>query len=142
MASITFPPQRHTLLLKSSRSASGEASVWARGLAEKAGLTEERTYALDLCVCELVSNIVNHSYRGAEGDIKLDLVTAGESAILVITDEGPAFDPLSVPPPMAPQSLDDAKIGGYGVHMVRTTSDGCRYERRGKSNVFTAWFGG
>jgi serine/threonine-protein kinase RsbW len=129
-------------VLKSGRSASGQASEWARPLAEKAGLSEERVYALDLCIVELVSNVVNHSYRGADGEIRIDLVTAGPSAILVVTDEGPAFDPLSVPPPPIPKSLDEATLGGYGVHMVRTTSDGCRYERRGNQNVFTAWFGG
>ena len=133
--------QRHILTIASSRGSSGEASAWARALAEQAGLAEDRAYALDLCIVEMVSNIVDHSYGGRAGGIRLELGLANEAASVTIIDEGPAFDPLSVPAPAVPPSLDEASVGGYGIHMVRSTADGCRYERRGARNVFTAWFG-
>ena len=132
---------QHTLTLTSSRSASGDASAWARTLAEQAGLSEERVYALDLCIVEMVSNVVDHSYRGGDGEIRVDLGLAGDSAVVTISDDGPAFDPLAVAAPAVPASLDDASVGGYGIHMVRATADDCRYERREGRNVFTAWFG-
>jgi anti-sigma regulatory factor (Ser/Thr protein kinase) len=131
----------HAITLESAPSTSGEASAWARELAERAGLSEERTYALDLCVVEMVTNVVNHAYRGGPGEITLELAVAAEGAVLAIGDRGPAFDPLSIAPRATPASLDEASIGGYGIHMVRSTADGCRYERRDNRNVFTAWFG-
>lgn len=133
--------QRHTLMLESGGSASSEASAWARTLAQEAGLPEERVYAIDLCVVELVTNIVDHGYRKAPGGIRIDLELAPAAAILTLIDEAPAFDPLSVPTPAAPLSLDVAPVGGMGIQMVRSTTDRCRYERRGAHNVFTAWFG-
>jgi serine/threonine-protein kinase RsbW len=135
------PLRRHSLKLMSSGSSSGEASAWARELAERAGLDEERLYALDLCVVELVSNVVDYTYEDGSGEIRLELSLGEGRAMLTIVDRGPAFDPLSVPPPTPPTSLDDAKLGGYGIHMVRSTADRCAYERRGGENVFTAWFG-
>ncbi len=141
--------QRHSLVLQSAGTSSGEASAWARELAEAIGWAEERVYALDLCIVELVSNIVDHGYRGTRGEIRIELHFASatpvqaevHSAVLTIIDEAPEFDPLSVPPPANPATLDEATIGGYGIHLVRSTADVCRYERREGRNVFTAYFG-
>ena len=38
-------------------------------------------------------------------------------------------------------SSEDAKIGGYGIHLVRSSTDACVYRRRGDRNVFMAYFG-
>jgi anti-sigma regulatory factor (Ser/Thr protein kinase) len=133
--------QRHSLTLRSSRAASGEASAWARALAEAAGLAEDRIYALDLCIVEIVSNVVDHGYRGAPGEIRVELAIAASGAIVTILDDAPAFDPLAVAAPAVAASIEEASIGGMGIQMVRSTADGCRYERRGPQNIFTAWYG-
>lgn len=138
MAKETF--QRHRITLQSGASSTDRASAWGRALAAGAGWPEERTYALDLCIVEMVSNVVDHSYRGSPGEITLELDLAPTAGVLTIFDHGPAFDPLSVPPPAAPTSLEEAPLGGYGIHMVRTTAQECRYERRDGRNVFTAIF--
>jgi anti-sigma regulatory factor (Ser/Thr protein kinase) len=133
--------QRHELTVRSGATSTEEGSKWARALAEQAGLPEERVYALDLCIVEMVGNIVDHSYRGRPGEIRLELALGRGSAILTVVDDGPAFDPLSVPAPVAAATLDDAAVGGYGIHMVRSSADACEYERREGRNVFTAYFG-
>ena len=134
--------QRHTLTLASSSASADKGSAWARALAERLGLSEERIAALDLCIVELVSNVVDHSYGEQPGEIRLELdLATPAAAILTVIDEGPAFDPLSVPPPAIPTSLDDATIGGYGIHLVRSSADACEYKRHQGRNVFTAWFG-
>ena len=138
---VTQALHRYSLELASGDAASVEAADWARGLAEQAGLSEDRTYALDLCIVELVTNIATHSYRGAPGEIRLVLDLGSLGAVLTILDHGPAFDPLSVPTPDKPASIEEAKVGGLGIHLVRSTADGCRYERRDGRNVFTAYFG-
>ena len=71
MAKQTF--ERHSLTLQSGLGAPDEGSAWARSLAEAAGWPEERTYALDLCIVEMVSNVVDHCYRGSPGEITLEL---------------------------------------------------------------------
>jgi len=133
--------QRHTVTLESGGAASGKASEWARVLAERAGLDEDKTFALDLCIVELVTNIVDHSYAGQPGEIRLDLEVGRGGAVLTILDRGPAFDPLSVPTPEKPTTIENARIGGYGIHLVRSMANGCRYERAEGRNVFTAYFG-
>ena len=137
----TEPFQRHSLTLASSVAAAGEGSAWARALAEHSGLPEERIAALDLCIVELVSNVFDHSYRGQPGEIRLELDLGHGAAILRVIDAGPAFDPLSVPAKVMPTSIEDATIGGYGIHLVRSSADACEYKRRDGRNVFTAYFG-
>lgn len=133
---------RHALTVVSSGTASGEASAWARGLVERAGWSEERVYALDLCIVEMVSNVVNHGYSEERGRIWLELHVGEDAGMLTIADEAPPFDPLSAPPPASPASLEEASsTGGYGIHMVRATASECRYERREGRNVFIAHFG-
>lgn len=132
--------ERHSLTVSSSRAASGEVSAWARSLGARAGLDEDRIDAIDLCIVELVSNVVDHGYRGGAGEIRVDLDLADGAAVLTVTDTAREFDPLGVAPPAVPALIEDAKVGGYGVHLVRSTAARCKYERRAQRNVFTAWF--
>jgi|SRR4051812_168133 serine/threonine-protein kinase RsbW len=129
-----------SLTLNSSRGSSGEASAWARALAEKAGIPQHRIDALDLCIVELVTNVVDHSYRGSSGEIRLDLELGKGAAVLTVIDKGRAFDPLNAPEPVVPALIEDAPIGGFGIHLVRSTADRCRYQRDAGRNVFTAYF--
>jgi serine/threonine-protein kinase RsbW len=133
--------RRHSLTLDSTLESVARGSEWARELARHCGLSEKHVGALDLCINELVANVVMHSYRGEPGEIRLDLDLAPDAAILTITDSGPAFDPLSVASPEKPASIEDAKIGGYGIHLVRCSTDACVYRRRDGRNVFMAYFG-
>lgn len=137
----TEPVQRHSLALDSVLACAGVGSKWASALAQQAGVSENRIAALDLCIVELVNNIVDYAYRGRAGEIRLELTLGRGAAMLTVIDEGPAFDPLSVPPPAVPTSLDDARIGGYGIHLVRSSADACEYTRSEGRNVFTASFG-
>ena len=132
---------RHSLTLDGSRASAGKASAWARTLAAQSGLPGELVGALDLCIIELVGNIVMHSYRGEPGEIGLDLELGDDGAVLTITDSGPEFDPLSVPAPPVPASLDEAKIGGHGIQLVRSSADAYLYRRRDGRNVFIVCFG-
>jgi anti-sigma regulatory factor (Ser/Thr protein kinase) len=138
---VTETLQRHSLKLASSEAASAEAAEWARALAEAAGLSGDRVYALDLSIVELVTNIWRHSYRGQPGEILLELELGSRAAIVTLVDQGPAFDPLSRPAHVKPRSLEEAQVGGLGVHLVRSLADDCRYERRDGSNVFKVYFG-
>ena len=136
------PLQRHSLTLASASGSADKGSAWARELAGKLGLSEERIAALDMCITELVSNVVDHSYRERPGEIRLELdLGPPEAAILTVIDDGPAFDPLSVPAPVIPTSLEDAQVGGLGVHLVRSYADACEYRRHDGRNVFRAFFG-
>ena len=122
--------KHHLLMLESGLAAAGEASIWARTLAAQHGVPAERTGNLDLCIIELINNVVDYAYGGGPGEIELELMVSPETLLLTVADSGPAFNPLDLAPPTQAKSLDDARVGGLGVHLVRQFADVCHYERR------------
>ena len=54
-----------------------------------------------------------------------------------MSDNGAAFDPLSVPAPDLTTSLDERAVGGLGLHLVRNLMDRVSYSRAGERNQLT-----
>ena len=48
-----------------------------------------------------------------------------------VTDEGPGFDPESVPEPIRPEQLDEA--GGRGLFLIRKLVDAVQFNEQGNS---------
>lgn len=132
---------RHGLTLESSEAAAGEASVWVRTLAAQHAVPVTWAEGLDLCVVELVTNIVSYAYSGGPGEIRLELGITRKCLNLTIEDQGPPFDPLQQATPQRPATLDEATIGGFGIHLVRQFADACHYRRRGDVNCLSLCFG-
>ncbi|WP_209380357.1 ATP-binding protein [Pararoseomonas baculiformis] len=104
--------------------------------AEAAGLSPRTTQHLTLVAEELAANVAMH----AAGATMLRITVSREhdSVRLVIEDDGPAFDPLSVAGPDLDSGVETRQIGGLGVHFVRTMTRSAAYERRDGLNRVTA----
>ncbi len=48
-----------------------------------------------------------------------------------VTDEGPGFDPTTVPEPIRPEQLDEA--GGRGLFLIRKLVDAVQFNEQGNS---------
>jgi anti-sigma regulatory factor (Ser/Thr protein kinase) len=101
----------------------------------KAEAPHERTanisFAVQLCLEEAVANIIMHG--GAKGDrlaIAIELEHNGRTLIARIEDNGREFDPTRFPPPRPARSLEEAKVGDLGIHLMRSFANGMHYERR------------
>jgi serine/threonine-protein kinase RsbW len=114
-------------------------SAWVHGWAEGQQLPARVTQNLDLCSTEVVTNIMNHACEGAQR-IELRLGWQGEDVTLEVEDEGTEFDPRQVPEPAPPTSLADARIGGWGIPIVRRFSDGLSYRHQDGRNCLTLLF--
>ncbi|RAP52495.1 MAG: hypothetical protein BZ137_08625 [Methanosphaera sp. rholeuAM130] len=53
------------------------------------------------------------------------------------TDDGTEFNPLTVDSPELPDSIDEAKIGGLGIHLVKNIADELYYEYTDNENHLT-----
>lgn len=98
---------------------------------EEAGLAPRLVYSLNLALDELVTNVVSYGYDGTDtrGCITLDLTVVDGRLTAVLQDDGRPFNPLDRGPPDVDSPLEDRKIGGLGVHFVRTLMDEVRYQR-------------
>jgi len=124
-------------------------SRWFRQLAAEIGLDAVRTDDLELCLNELLANVLNYAYADeayaderARPDDKIReirIVAEGGAGDLRVSveDDGRPFDPQAKPSPEPPGSLDRAGIGGWGLPIVRALASELVYERRGDWNRVT-----
>ena len=95
-------------------------------------------YFAELAFEELVTNILRHGRRRAdEPPIAASVLLSGDLITLTVEDDGPPFDPLSVPEPAQPCSLEEARIGGLGLVLIRRTCERIDYARIGDRNRVT-----
>jgi anti-sigma regulatory factor (Ser/Thr protein kinase) len=115
-------------------------SAWVQDWAERQHLPPRLTQSLDLCSTEVVTNIVNHGCADGTHRILLRLGREGEEVTLDVEDEGREFDPRLVPEPARPTSIQDARVGGWGIPIVRRFSDDLRYRHEDGRNCLTLVF--
>jgi anti-sigma regulatory factor (Ser/Thr protein kinase) len=65
----------------------------------------------------------------------LDL--SADRLMVQVADDGIPFNPLPMDKPDTKMSLDDRKIGGLGIHLVRHMMSKVSYQRRVGKNVIT-----
>lgn len=129
---------RRSLRLINDSGAISAASAWLRALGEAFELGSELVFRLDLCASELVANIVSHAFDDeAPHTIALDLILEPQAVKLVVADDGREFDPLGLPEPVTPATLEEASVGGLGVHLVRQFAEQVSYERASGRNQLT-----
>lgn len=102
---------------------------------EAHGLPAKLRFQIRLVLDELLTNIINYGYTD-EADHVIDVVMgqAGRRLRFVIEDDARAFDPLTAVPPDLVSGVDERRIGGLGIHLVRTIMDRVAYERVGGRN--------
>ncbi len=93
---------------------------------------------VEVALEELFVNVCRYAYADQDhpGDVTVSYVyTADPSAITIeLVDQGVPFDPLSLTNPLKPDSVEDAKIGGLGIFMVKKSMDDFTYVYDGECN--------
>jgi len=87
-------------------------------------------YIVQLAVEELVLNVIKHGYHGESGRmIALELEVERNIAVIVVEDDGEPFDPRSAPEPDFHAIAHGDRVGGLGIHLVRSLAASFDYER-------------
>ncbi len=111
------------------------------GFVEQNALPERIAFNLNLCLDELITNIVSYGYdddRRHDIAVRLSL----EDGVLCcrITDDAKEYDPfVEAPEPDLELGVDDRPIGGLGVFLVKEFMDRTEYRRDGDRNIITLW---
>ena len=93
-------------------------------------LDAEARFNVELVFEEIVANIVRYAMpMGGSADIHFALHVGGGAAVLTFDDNGVPFDPRSREAPPPAKSLDQARIGGLGIAMVRRAAAAIDYRR-------------
>lgn len=95
-------------------------------------------FAAHLVIEEMITNIIKYGYDdGGPHDINLILTFLPDSLTIRIEDDGHEFNPLALPAPDMSTRLEQRKIGGLGIHLVRHTAADINYQRQAGRNLLT-----
>jgi anti-sigma regulatory factor (Ser/Thr protein kinase) len=87
------------------------------------GLDADVIYDLQLAVDEACANVINHGYGGQAGRIDVTVEPVEEGVQVVVRDWGGAFDPHGVPIPDVEAPLEERRLGGLGLFLMRKVMD-------------------
>jgi len=91
---------------------------------------------LKLCVNEAVANVVAHGGRKNIA-IEVRLWKEPESIFAEVSDDGPYFDPTQSISRQTAIDLESEEIGGWGLQLMRQSSDEFLYRRKEGRNYNT-----
>jgi len=107
-------------------------------LAEQWDISREFSRKVNVLFDELLTNIISYAYQDeAEHDIIITVGLSGDLLRITIEDDGIPFNPFGVEIPDTKLPMEERKIGGLGIHLVRNMVDETSYQRRIDRNVVT-----
>lgn len=99
------------------------------------GLSSKTQSELNLILEEVVTNVISYAYRDARQHkilVKAELRDA--ELVIEVEDDGDPFNPLQVPSPDLESPLEQRKVGGLGLHLVREFTNSMEYFREEEKN--------
>ena len=97
-------------------------------------------YKIRLCAEEILTNVCLYAYRPNDGDVHIEyeIDSSPKSVKISISDKGREFNPLNdADEPELNASVEDRKIGGLGLFIVKNTMDEISYKREDNRNILT-----
>jgi anti-sigma regulatory factor (Ser/Thr protein kinase) len=96
-------------------------------------------FKLNVALEELLTNTISYGFEDlGQHEIALTVARQGEDIIAEIQDDGRPYDPLQeAPEPDLNSTLEERRVGGLGVYLVKTLMDDVRYEYRDGQNRVT-----
>jgi serine/threonine-protein kinase RsbW len=101
-----------------------------------AGMIEEAVGDVQVAVDEAVSNTIRHGYAD-DRTHTIEVRATVERGVLTleIEDDGKAFNPLDAPPPNVTLPVEEKRLGGLGILLLRKLMDTVEYSPRRGRNV-------
>ena len=110
------------------------AAIEAFGAAHQ--LPDPVIFAFNLSLDEVVTNVISYAFKDVqEHPIDVRLCLMGDVLQAEVTDSGRPFNPIDVPTPDLDAPIDERRIGGLGIHIVREMMDSLEYAREGERNI-------
>jgi len=106
--------------------------------AEENSISTSIRRKLNLVFDELLNNVISYAYKDQTShEIFIFIELAGRRMQVSVIDDGIPFNPFAVDSPDTTLGLDDRKVGGLGIHLVRKLMDKTNYQRRVDQNIVT-----
>ena len=133
----------------------GAAVSWVKSVATDLNLPDAKAYDMQVCVEELMTNIVRHGGTASEGStaaagqlegangplqISVTLDSREDGVHMIIEDNGSPFDITKSSHDVVHQTLDEIEIGGLGIGLIKSFSEHLHYDRTATGNRVSLQF--
>ncbi|HSH03522.1 MAG TPA: SpoIIE family protein phosphatase [Anaerolineae bacterium] len=134
---MTVTDNQHRLYLQREITAVTELTPWLQQVMDQLALSDDLRFRLDLVVMEAVNNVIQHRVAGDSADMMVEVVGHTDGVWARLTYQGADFNPWLDYEVALPQTLDMALAGGFGIHLMRTYTNGRFYRRddQGKNQM-------
>jgi serine/threonine-protein kinase RsbW len=140
------PTAEDQLNLRSRMSELAQLLPWIERLASRYTISADTRFAINLCLEEVLSNIIRHGYSG-KPDHSIAVRFASprkDHFVFVVEDDAPHFNPVDAPelPPLSSEGelRDDTPIGGQGLRLLRRFADAIEYQATPTGNQLSISF--
>ena len=115
-----------------------ELSAFVEQTCKKLHVDEKSCCHVQLAVGEAGANTREHAYGGETGRVRLEMVKSGHTLEIRLTDWGKSIDLDQVPRPQVGPDLEETKLDGLGVMIMRKAMDEITFETKsGGANQVT-----
>ena len=93
-------------------------------------LPAPKIFAINLALDELITNVVSHGTSEDSSDLTIGvhLRIAGDILALTIEDNAQPFDPTLAAKPDVTSALEARRVGGLGLHLIKSFADRVSHE--------------
>jgi serine/threonine-protein kinase RsbW len=108
--------------------------------ADAHGLPASVRRSMHVVLDELLQNIIAYGFGGRRGgggggEVTVEAELRADRVCVTLTDDGRPFDPFGMAAPDTALPVEERRIGGLGIHLVRRMMDEVSYHRRADRNV-------
>ncbi|MGE5537580.1 MAG: SpoIIE family protein phosphatase [Solirubrobacterales bacterium] len=116
-------------------------AVLVNEFVERNGLAEKIAFNLNLCLDELITNIVSYGYRDDHRhEIHVRFRLTDGTLMTEIEDDAQEYNPFTeAPEPDLDAGVEERRIGGLGVFLVKEFMDSTEYVHEAGHNFTRLW---
>jgi len=130
--------KKQTIILKNNLDELEKLSANLEEFFEENDIAPKILFQVNLALDELVTNIISYAYSDClVHEVLIEISFADSTISLTVSDDGVAFDPMTIPEPDLNQSAENREIGGLGIHFVRKNMDCMEYQRLDGRNILS-----
>ena len=127
------------LILKNEIAEIEKIQLFLEELSSEWGFSGKHVFELNLLLEEYVVNIIHYGYSdNAVHEIKIFFKEGDHSISILIEDDGNVFDLTEEPTSEdINKPVEERKIGGLGIHFIKSLVDDVSYQRANGLNKLT-----
>ena len=120
------------------------AAQWVNTVTADQQLPEQIVFALQVCLEELLTNIVRHGETESSDDlsrvaippvnVEIDISISAQRVSMTVEDDGKPFDVVNAPAHRIDQPLSEIEPGGLGIQLIKNFASSIKYEQAGLGN--------